>query len=178
MQTNATLRFAGEPWGSAESQKLVQNYLSKKALLRYESNRSFIESRIAEFVSNPGKFGAEYLGLISGAQKQAEFLRADLFVLPSYSEGFSMSVLEALSYGLPVVATPVGALGEIVTHERNGLIVPVGEPGDLSQAICRLLAHQRQREFMAKVNRDYVRKKFHLKKIAQELETILASAAS
>lgn len=62
---------------------------------------------------------------------------ADLFFLTSNYEGYGMAVVEALSAGCPVVMTDVGCAGEIVRHNENGLIVPVGNHG----ALVRMVSH-------------------------------------
>jgi glycosyltransferase involved in cell wall biosynthesis len=64
---------------------------------------------------------------------------ADIFVLPSRSEGFPNAVLEAMAAGLPVVATDIDALREIVDHERTGLLVPCGDAPGLAGAVCRMM---------------------------------------
>jgi glycosyltransferase involved in cell wall biosynthesis len=65
--------------------------------------------------------------------------RTDLLVLPSFSENLPMVILEAFAHGLPVVTTPVGAIPEVVEHERNGLLVPAGDVAALRDALRRLL---------------------------------------
>jgi glycosyltransferase involved in cell wall biosynthesis len=65
--------------------------------------------------------------------------RTDIFVLPSFAENLPMSILEACAYGIPVIATPVGAVTEVITHEQNGLIVPVGDVDALATALRRLI---------------------------------------
>lgn len=62
---------------------------------------------------------------------------ADLFFLTSNYEGYGMAVVEALSAGCPVVMTDVGCAGEIVRHNENGLIAPVGNHG----ALVRMISH-------------------------------------
>ena len=64
---------------------------------------------------------------------------ADLFVLPSASEGFSLSTLEALTAGLPVIATPVGAIPSFITHGESGWLVPVDDVSALQAAVTALL---------------------------------------
>lgn len=63
----------------------------------------------------------------------------DLFVLPSHSEGSPNALLEAMAAGIPSVATAVGGVPETMTDEREGLVVPPGEPGKLAAAMGRLI---------------------------------------
>jgi glycosyltransferase involved in cell wall biosynthesis len=71
---------------------------------------------------------------------------ADVFVLPSFTEGLPNAVLEAMSAGLPVVATPAAAPDGLVTDGVDGLIVPAEDAEALSAAIARLLDDGRLRE--------------------------------
>jgi glycosyltransferase involved in cell wall biosynthesis len=72
--------------------------------------------------------------------------RTDIFVLPSFAENLPMSILEAFAYGIAVIATPVGAVTEVIIHERNGLIVPVGDVDALANALRRLLDDKELRQ--------------------------------
>jgi glycosyltransferase involved in cell wall biosynthesis len=65
--------------------------------------------------------------------------RTGIFVLPSFIENLPMVIIEAFAYGLAVIATPVGAVPEVVDHARNGLLVPAGEVDALASALTRLL---------------------------------------
>ncbi len=67
---------------------------------------------------------------------------ADIFVLPSESEAFPNAVLEAMSAGLPIVASGVGGMLELIDDHRTGLLVPPGDPNALARGICRLMADQ------------------------------------
>ncbi|GIV17800.1 MAG: hypothetical protein KatS3mg022_3235 [Armatimonadota bacterium] len=64
---------------------------------------------------------------------------ADLFVLPSVSEGLGRVVLEAMARGVPVVASAVGGIPDLVQHKRTGLLVPPREPKHLADALERLV---------------------------------------
>ena len=70
----------------------------------------------------------------------AELLRsADIFVLSTRSEGLPLSILEAMGAGLPVVASNVGGVPELVIDGETGILVPPGDPHSLGEAIKRLL---------------------------------------
>jgi glycosyltransferase involved in cell wall biosynthesis len=64
---------------------------------------------------------------------------ADVFVLPSRWEGLPIALLEAMSLGLPIVATRVEGVDEAVLDHVHGLLVPVGDAAALSEAILQLL---------------------------------------
>ncbi len=63
----------------------------------------------------------------------------DAFVLSSKREGLPMSILEAMAAGLPVIATNVGGIPEIIKDGQNGILVPTQDPNSLANAICRVL---------------------------------------
>jgi glycosyltransferase involved in cell wall biosynthesis len=63
----------------------------------------------------------------------------DVFVLPSIHEGLPIALTEAMALGTPPVVTSVGGNPEVVTHERDGLLVPPANPAALSDAVVRLL---------------------------------------
>jgi glycosyltransferase involved in cell wall biosynthesis len=70
----------------------------------------------------------------------------DLFVLPSYgNEGVPQSIMQAMACGLPVVSTPVGAIGEAVVANETGLLVPPKDSRALSVALGRLMGDQELR---------------------------------
>lgn len=67
------------------------------------------------------------------------YQRADILVVPSLHEGYGMAVVEGMSFGLPVVASNVGGIPEIIEDSVNGLLVPPGNPRALAAAITKLL---------------------------------------
>ncbi len=87
---------------------------------------------------------------------------ADVFVLSSRSEGLPMSVLEAMAAGLPVVATDVGGVSELVLEGETGLLVPRGDTTALAQALELLLRDADMRRRMAASARARVEREFDL----------------
>jgi colanic acid/amylovoran biosynthesis glycosyltransferase len=80
-----------------------------------------------------------FLGYQSPAQVQSLLREADVFVLPSFAEGVPVVLMEAMSAGVPVVATRIAGIPELVEHERTGLLVPPGDAGLLAEQVARLL---------------------------------------
>lgn len=79
-----------------------------------------------------------------------DFLRnLDVFVLTSTTEGLSISTIEALACGLPVVVTRSGGPEEIVRHEDNGLLIDVESPGQIAAAIKRITADEALRRALS-----------------------------
>ncbi|MCT2557791.1 glycosyltransferase family 4 protein [Tsuneonella sp. YG55] len=82
----------------------------------------------------------EVTGWLSADEVGAVLARSDVLVLPSHAEGFPNVVMEALSYGLPVIATPVGAVPDSVIDGRNGAIITVGDAQAIAAAVERYVA--------------------------------------
>jgi glycosyltransferase involved in cell wall biosynthesis len=85
---------------------------------------------------------------------------ADIFVLPSRSEGFSNAIIEAMAASLPVVATNVGGNSEAVKDGVSGLLVPSEDPAKLAAAILQLLSNPSQAKAMGAAGRSIVAEHF------------------
>jgi len=94
-------------------------------------------------------------GWLGSAATSDLFRRTDIFVLPTFAENLPVSILEAFAWGIPVISTPVGAIPEIVTNEKNGLLIPIGDVNALTNAIERLIADRSLRERLGKAGQDY-----------------------
>jgi len=73
----------------------------------------------------------------------------DIYVHPSVVEGFGISIIEAMAAGLPVIATNVGGIPEIITNGENGILVPPENPQALAEAISDLIEHPDKRKALA-----------------------------
>ena len=83
-----------------------------------------------------------FKGWVSGKIKEQLFLSASIFCLPSYAEGFPMSVIEAWSYGIPVITTPVGGLPDVIKHRQNAMIFQQGEIKQLTDYLSELISNK------------------------------------
>ncbi len=80
-----------------------------------------------------------FRGALHPEQLEREWQAADIFVLPSRTEAMPVSLLEAMSHGLAIVATPVGGVPELITDNVDGLLVPPESPKALADALAALL---------------------------------------
>jgi len=97
----------------------------------------------------------------------AEILSAlDVFVLASVKEGLGVSLLEAGSYGVPIVATNVGGIPEIVKDGVTGFLVPPRDSKALTEKIVYMLAHRPEANIMGQQAKEWVRSNFSVEQMA------------
>jgi glycosyltransferase involved in cell wall biosynthesis len=104
------------------------------------------------------------------------FAAADLVVNPSLTEGLPNVVLEAQALGVPVVATDVGGVGELVLHEETGWLVEAGNPDALARTILTALADPSRARLIAKAARERVREFFSFAGQAERLMALYDEA--
>jgi glycosyltransferase involved in cell wall biosynthesis len=105
-----------------------------------------------------------YLGLVSEAEKRELLEKADVFVLPSHSEGMPYAIIEAMAAGLPIVATKVGSIPETVCHGENGLLIEAGNVEDLAASLVTLVRDGGLRLAMGSANQVRIRSQFSSQK--------------
>lgn len=93
---------------------------------------------------------------------------ADLFVLPSYEEGMSISLLEAMAVGTPVIATNIEGNRKLIKNKVTGQLVPTHSPDALGAAIIELIERREQASQMASRAHQQVRQDFSLERMAKE----------
>ena len=92
----------------------------------------------------------------------------DVFAFPSRFEGLCLAVIEAQAAGVPVVATPVGGIRETVVDGETGLLVPVGDPAALAEAVGRLLGDPALAVRLAAEARRRVRDRYSVERMVEE----------
>lgn len=113
-----------------------------------------------------------FLGWVDLKTKQRLLDEADILTLPSYNEGLPMSVLEALTNGIPVVATPVGGIPDVLEDAENGFIVDPGDAEALANSFDKLLSNSDTYRAMSEYALESMRAKFsmaHTKKALLEI---------
>jgi len=132
------------------------------------------DARLLIAGEGPDRFRLERIAAEIGVQSRISFLgcvpnkempdlmsRTTIFVAPSIrmgevEEGSSIVVLEAMASGVPVIATDVGGLVELVSNGKTGILVQERDPGAISDAVLDLYAHPERRKEMARAAREYV----------------------
>lgn len=113
-----------------------------------------------------------------GPERVAELIAsADILVLPSFIENLPLSIIEAMASGVAVVATPVGAVPDIVRDGETGLLVPVGDIEALQAALTRLVEDPTLRRRMGAAGLALHREKLDLAPFADTMQQVWAAAA-
>lgn len=94
----------------------------------------------------------KYFGWVDEAQKQDLLSSASIYTLPSYSEGMPYGIIEAMAYGLPIVASNVGSIPEVVSNNKNGLLVSPGDIDSLVDSIVTLVRNPTMLHRIGKAN--------------------------
>jgi glycosyltransferase involved in cell wall biosynthesis len=96
----------------------------------------------------------------------------DVFILSSESEGMPLTLLEAMAAGVPVVATGVGGIPEVIENGADGYIVPASGPEPLARAISSLLSHPGEAREMGRRGREKAEHSFNAERTVRETERI------
>jgi glycosyltransferase involved in cell wall biosynthesis len=91
-----------------------------------------------------------FKGVLSNSEVECSLQQTDIFVLPSFREALGVAMIEAMSYGLPVVGTNAGGLPDLVKNGKNGILVPPGNPEALADALRTLIENPVLRKKLGK----------------------------
>ena len=117
------------------------------------------------------------LGHVPWQQLADLYRRASVFVMPSFYETFGISVIEAMAFGLPVVATSTGGLPEVVEDGVTGILVPTGDAEALADALIRLLKDPGLRQRMGQAGQERVRDEFTVDHVIDRTLAVYESVA-
>lgn len=102
----------------------------------------------------------KFLGQVEKDQLVKLYQNATLFVLPSYHEGLPTVLLEAMSCGLPIIATDVRGNRDVISDGENGILVPPRAPKKLAEAICYLLEDEKTKKTLGENARKTIEAKY------------------
>ena len=103
-----------------------------------------------------------FMGWVDGAKKCEAFRKSAIYCLPSKNEGMPMSVLEAMSYGLATVATPVGGVPQVIDDGVNGFLFPVDDVDALAERLGALMDDTALKEKIGRQGRTCIEEAFSL----------------
>jgi phosphatidylinositol alpha-mannosyltransferase len=106
-------------------------------------------------VEEEGIPDVRFFGFIPEREKPGYFTAADIYCAPNTGkESFGVILLEAMASGKPVVATSIDGFRQVMTDQREGLLVPPGDDGAMALALARLLDHPEERQRMGQAGRE------------------------
>jgi len=112
--------------------------------------------------------GIEMLGFIGRDELAKHFERSSLLVLPTFEDNCPMVVLEAMAAGIPVAASRVGGVPDLITHEQDGLMFDPNHPDEMRSCLERLVREPETRSRFGAAGRSTALERFHPKVIAEE----------
>ncbi|WP_071675450.1 glycosyltransferase family 4 protein [Nioella nitratireducens] len=121
---------------------------------------------------------ARFVGYQSQAEVAGLLASHDVLVLPSFAEGVPVVLMEAMAARMPVIATQVGGVGELVRHGATGLLVSPGDAGHLCGAIVELMGNAERREAMGTAGRATVEAAFNAPTEAARLARLFRAGAT
>lgn len=136
------------------------------------------ENYRAQYEALAREYGIADRFLFAGFREDVRFALRDfdIHVLPSYQEAFGRAIIEAMALGLPVVASRVGGIPEIITHDVNGLLVPPGDADALAEQIGRLVDSPKLRHQLGEAAVTRVRDRFDVSALTRRMEELFIGA--
>jgi hypothetical protein len=115
------------------------------------------------------------LGHVSWRELTEWYRKASIFVLPSYYETGGISAIEAMAFGLPVVASRTGGIPEVVEDGVTGILVPPGDSKALGEAVIHLLREPDLRRRLGQAGRQRVLDEFTLDRVLPQTLSVYQS---
>jgi glycosyltransferase involved in cell wall biosynthesis len=134
-----------------------------------------LEAQLKETASDLQLQNVRFHGRADGAELHELYRNADVFVLPSDREGMPLVLLEALAMGLPIVATDVSGNRDVVAHNQNGILVPLGDSSALRQALIDVAGDPDRYQRMSQTSRRLA-EKYTWDTVSAEFERLYAQA--
>jgi len=114
----------------------------------------------------------EFIGWVDGKEKENHYLGAQIFCLPSYTEGLPMSILEAASYGLSIISSNVGGITDIFKNKENALIINPQSIEELKSALELLIKDSSLRGRLSESAKKLSITKLNIDNIAKQVDNL------
>lgn len=111
----------------------------------------------------------DFVGWVSNEQKLSLLQSSDIFCLPSSNDSFGMVFIEAMAYGLPIIALDWGPICDVVPDELCGILIKQKEPKQLSEAILKLINNSTKREMMGCNGQRWILERFKAEIVGKEI---------
>jgi glycosyltransferase involved in cell wall biosynthesis len=141
--------------------KIVKKEFPEIRVVFFDTKRDEIIPEWVDFYSNPSQKELKEL-----------YLKADIFLMPSWVEGWSSPPMEAMACGTALVSTKVGGVPEYTINGKNAILAPAKDPKFLAEAMIELLKNEEKRLEIAKSGYEYI-KQFTWDGVVDKLENIL-----
>ena len=112
------------------------------------------------------------VGWVDKNKKKHLLKISNLFVLPSYNEGLPVAILEAMSYGIPVISTNVGSIEEVVKDNETGFIVNPGNIYEIVDSINKLVINEKMWEEKSIKSRQLIDRDFNDEQYFYKMEKL------
>ena len=166
---DATLTIVGPEW-IAPREDITDLCLEEEIVDSLEPfYRGGYLNQLKRKLSPPAAKQVTFAGLAVHSEVPKFYERADIYVGPSLYESFGVSILEAMVAGVPVVSTRVGAVPELISDGRSGLVVETADPAAIANAVIRLFTNAKLRNSISCAAREAVREQFSWEAICSTL---------
>lgn len=166
--------------GRLDSRKSPDTILRSAArLLPLHPDAMFIfggDGEIAAYENLARELGVfnrcRFLGWATAEKKVEAFHASSIYCLPSKNEGMPMSVLEAMSYGLATISTPVGGVPQVISDGLNGILFPVDDVEALTRILDQLMSDTALKEWIGKSGRRRIEEAFSLEAFLNQVKLV------
>lgn len=135
------------------------------------SHRGALQSQAAAL----GLERVRFVGAVPQVELPRYYGAAELFVLPSLTESFGQVFGEAMACGLPIIGTQVGGIPEVVRHDRDGILVPAGDPAAVAAALKAMSARRHDFDAIGAAAREHTVRSFSWPAVASAYLDLYAS---
>ena len=164
--------------GIFELVEVIRNLKDKSILDKY--NVEFIIGGSGKEESNLKRKILDYnleryinlAGWVDGKKKDELIKNSDIFVLPSHNEGLPVAILEAMSYGLPIISTNVGSINEAVFDNKNGFLVDAFDVDNLEKALSKIIISEDLWKRLSKNSKEIIKMKFDESKYFYDIKLL------